>query len=233
MRPRVEKIAELGWAPGAGRLSRRPRGRRRAARHTARHTAQKARNAAWNESARSSSAPGWSDSRLRGALARAGHDTLVLEAAERIGSGISSRNSEVIHAGLYYPAGSLKARLCVAGRAALYEFCAARGVPYRRTGKLIIAREPRQVGELEAIEVAARAAGVTDLQRLDSSEARALEPALDCAAALLSPSTGIVDSQALMLALLAEAEASGATLACGASVRRVERRDGFVAGERG
>lgn len=160
------------------------------------------------------------------ALARAGRETLVLEAAARPGTGISARNSEVIHAGLYYPRDSLKARLCVAGRRALYEFCVARGVPHRRTGKLIVARDAAQLHDLDAIEAAAQAAGVHDLRRLDPAAARALEPALECAAALLSPSTGIVDSQALLLALLADAESCGATLACGAVVQRIERREG-------
>lgn len=160
------------------------------------------------------------------ALALAGREVLVLEAAPRIGTGISARSSEVIHAGLYYPRGSLKARLCVTGRRRLYEFCEARGVPHRRTGKLVFATDASQAGALDSIEAAAREAGVEDLRRLDAAQANALEPELHCAAALLSPSTGIVDSQALMLALLGEAEARGATLVCDAAARRITRAAG-------
>ena len=157
------------------------------------------------------------------ALGQAGLEALVLEAESRIGTGISARNSEVIHAGLYYPAGSLKARLCVAGKAQLYAFCEARGVPHRRTGKLIVAQDARQSAALDGIATAALAAGVTDLRRLSSAEARTLEPELHCAEALLSPSSGIVDAQALMIALLADAEAAGATLVTGARVARMSR----------
>ncbi|MCU0757672.1 MAG: NAD(P)/FAD-dependent oxidoreductase [Steroidobacteraceae bacterium] len=157
------------------------------------------------------------------ALAGAGQDTLLLEAAPRIGAGVSARSSEVVHAGLYYPAGSLKARLCVAGRHRLYEFCSTHGVPHRRTGKLVVATAPAQFAALRAIEASARAAGVDDLRWLEPSQARELEPQLDCAAALLSPSSGIVDSQALMLALLGAAQSHGATLACGTTVQRVTR----------
>ena len=161
------------------------------------------------------------------ALARSGLETLVLEAEARIGTGISARNSEVIHAGLYYPSGSAKARLCVAGRRQLYEFCAARGVPHRRTGKLIMARDATQIAGLEAIAASAAAAGVADLRRLSRQELRALEPELGGVEALLSPSSGIVDVQSLMRALLAEAEASGATLATRAQVSGVSRSGGF------
>lgn len=144
------------------------------------------------------------------ALALAGREVVVIEAAEGIGTQTSSRNSEVIHAGIYYSKDSLKARFCVAGREALYRFCAERGVPHRRTGKLIVATDRNQAGSLEKIRAQAAANGVTDLRLLDAREANALEPELRCVAALLSPSTGIVDSHACMLAMQAEAEAHGA-----------------------
>ncbi len=146
-------------------------------------------------------------------LAATGREVLILESESAFGSGISARNSEVIHAGIYYPAGSLKARLCVAGKKRLYDYCAARGIAHRRCGKLIVAASEAQVGELDAIAARARANGVDDLQRLTRDAARALEPALECRAALLSPSTGIIDSHALMLSLLGDAERDGAVLA--------------------
>ncbi len=145
-------------------------------------------------------------------LARAGREVIVAEAAEAIGTGTSSRNSEVIHAGIYYPKGSLKARLCVAGREALYDYCADRGVAHRRTGKLIVAAEAAEVPRLEAVRAAAAGNGVA-LERLDGAAARALEPELVCEGALLSPLTGVVDSHALMLSLQGEAEDHGAVVA--------------------
>jgi L-2-hydroxyglutarate oxidase LhgO len=144
------------------------------------------------------------------ALALQGREVLVAEAGEGIGIGASSRNSEVIHAGIYYPAGSLKARLCVRGRQMLYEYCAARGVPHRRLGKLLVAASDEEAAQLDGIAARARANGVNDLRRVGAAEARALEPALRCAAALLSPSTGIIDSHALMLASQGDAENAGA-----------------------
>ncbi|MCD0491586.1 NAD(P)/FAD-dependent oxidoreductase [Chromobacterium violaceum] len=152
------------------------------------------------------------------ALAQAGREVVIVEAEPAMGLHASSRNSEVIHAGLYYPAGSMKARLCVAGRDALYRYCAERAIPHRRLGKLIVASRESQLARLDALEAQARANGVADIRRLTASETRALEPALDCAAALLSPSTGIVDSHALMLSLLADAEAAGAQLALASPV---------------
>ncbi|MGQ9365524.1 NAD(P)/FAD-dependent oxidoreductase [Azospirillum sp. ST 5-10] len=146
-------------------------------------------------------------------LAMSGREVVVLEAAEAIGTGTSSRNSEVIHAGIYYPAGSLKARLCVAGRDALYAYCAGRGIAHRRLGKLIVATDEEQVANLAAIRRQAAANGVDDLQSLDAGAVRALEPDLHAVAALLSPSTGIVDSHGLMLALQGEAEGHGAMVA--------------------
>jgi len=162
-------------------------------------------------------------------LADAGREVLILESAARIGSGTSSRNSEVVHAGIYYAPGSLKARLCRQGREQLYAFCTERAVPHRRTGKLIVARGAAQSNELAAIERRARTNGVEDLQRLDGAAVMALEPALEVDAALLSPSTGIVDSHALMLSLLAQAQAGGAMLATRAPVETVRaERGGFL-----
>jgi L-2-hydroxyglutarate oxidase LhgO len=153
-----------------------------------------------------------------------GHETLILEAAARFGTGVSARSSEVIHAGLYYPQGSLKARLCVAGRERLYQFCQRRGVGHRRCGKLIVAVSAAQRGELEALAAGAAANGV-ELVSLTAAQALALEPELACAAALYSPHTGIVDSQALMLALLGEAQAHAATLSTGSTLTRVILED--------
>ena len=143
------------------------------------------------------------------ALALQGREVLVLETAGAIGTGTSSRNSEVIHAGIYYPHGSLKARLCLRGRQMLYDYCMARGVPHRRCGKLIVATSQAQVAQLQSIKDKAAANGVTDLVLLSRDEARALEPALECVAALHSPGTGIVDSHALMLALQGDLENAG------------------------
>jgi L-2-hydroxyglutarate oxidase LhgO len=145
-------------------------------------------------------------------LALQGREVVVLEAEDHIGTGISSRNSEVIHAGIYYPAGSLKARLCVAGNRALYAYCAARDVSHRRCGKLIVATDESQVEALHQLRGRAEANGVLDLQWLSADEAQQLEPQLHCAAALLSPSTGIVDSHGLMRALCMDAEGSGAAV---------------------
>lgn len=147
------------------------------------------------------------------ALAVAGREVFVLESARTIGTGASSRNSEVIHAGLYYPAGSLKARLCVEGREMLYAYLTARGIDHQRAGKLIVAVDEEQVALLRAIESKGRSNGVRDLRWLEGSEARALEPALRCRAALLSPSTGIFDSHGYMLALEGDARNAGAVFA--------------------
>jgi L-2-hydroxyglutarate oxidase LhgO len=147
------------------------------------------------------------------ALALAGREVVILEAEDAIGTHTSSRNSEVIHAGIYYPRGSLKARACVEGRERLYAYCAGRGVPHRRCGKLIVASDAAQLPELEAILARAHANGVADVARIGAREARALEPEIACVDALLSPATGIVDSHALMLAYLGDAENAGAMLA--------------------
>ena len=174
------------------------------------------------------------------ALALRGREVLVIEAAEGIGTGTSSRNSEVIHAGIYYPAGSLKARLCVQGKQMLYAYCAERGIPHRRCGKLIVATQADQVAKLEAIQAAATRNGVTDLRPLTRDEALALEPQLQCHSALLSPSTGIVDSHAFMLALQGDLERAGGMVALGSRLEqasvleskrllaRVESADGAI-----
>src|SRR3989338_8994500 len=130
------------------------------------------------------------------ALALQGREVMVLEALDAIGTGTSSRNSEVIHAGIYYPQGSLKARLCVEGKELLYDYCAQRGIGHSRCGKLIVATHASQIPQLQAIIAKAAANGVPDLVLLTREQARALEPELDCVAAVLSPSTGIVDSHA-------------------------------------
>lgn len=160
------------------------------------------------------------------ALAAAGHEVVIAERERAFGTGISSRHSEVIHAGMYYAPGSLKARLCVRGRAMLYDYVAARGVAHRRCGKLIVAADAREAEALGALHARGLANGVADLAWLDAAAARALEPALACAAALASPSTGIVDSHGLMLALLGDAEAAGASLALASPVLGGERSAG-------
>ena len=148
------------------------------------------------------------------ALALRGREALVLEAENAIGTGISSRNSEVIHAGIYYPTGSLKARLCVQGQRMLYAYCAERGLPHQRCGKLVVATSEGQQAQLKVIAERGVASGVDDLQWLARSEARQREPALECLAALYSPSTGIVDSHAFMLSLQGDLENAGGTVAC-------------------
>jgi L-2-hydroxyglutarate oxidase LhgO len=153
-------------------------------------------------------------------LAMAGREVLICEAEGQIGQHCSSRNSEVIHAGLYYPTGSLKARLCVQGRAMLYRYCAERHIPHQRIGKLLLANTAADLPRLQDIARRAAANGVDDLQWLDAAGVRALEPQLHAHAALLSPSTGIIDSHALLQALLADAEAHGAQLACHSPLSR-------------
>jgi L-2-hydroxyglutarate oxidase LhgO len=153
-------------------------------------------------------------------LAQAGREVIVLEAAEGIGTVTSSRNSEVIHAGIYYSAGSLMARMCVSGKLALYDYCRDHGIPHRNCGKLIVATTPNETSKLQSIKAHAEANGVQDLRTLSGAEARALEPALHCDAALLSPSTGIIDSHAFMLALRGDAEAAGASYAFHAPLLR-------------
>jgi L-2-hydroxyglutarate oxidase LhgO len=162
------------------------------------------------------------------ALAQAGHEVVVLESEGAFGTATSARNSEVIHAGLYYPTGSLRARLCVRGKELLHAYCASHGVAHRRCGKLVVACSDDELPRLDAVLAQAAANGVHDLQRLTEAEARSLEPALACRGALLSPSTGIVDSHGLMLALLGDAEAAGAMLALQSPVLRGEVVPGGV-----
>lgn len=163
------------------------------------------------------------------ALALAGNEVIVLEAEPAFGSVTSARNSEVIHAGIYYPAGSRKAALCVRGKALLYDFCERHGVAHRRCGKLIVATRAAQIDALHRLLAQAQANGVHDLQWLSGDQARAIEPELVCEAALLSPSTGIVDSHGLMLALLGDAQAAGADLAlCSPLLQASRHADGFV-----
>lgn len=152
-------------------------------------------------------------------LAEAGVETFVLEKERQIGSGTSSRNSEVIHAGIYYPPGSLKSRLCVAGKHMLYGYCRDRDIDHKRCGKLIVATEEQQLGKLRQIVSNARAAGVDDLRILERGEALQFERELNCVGAVHSPSTGIVDSHALMTALHGDLENAGATVVFGSPVQ--------------
>lgn len=163
------------------------------------------------------------------ALARAGRDVLILERHGDIGTETSSRNSEVVHAGIYYPQDSLKARLCVRGKELFYTFCENSGVAHQRCGKLIVATSAGQEESLHSIRQRAEANGVSDLTLLSADEVRALEPELHCTAALLSPSTGIVDSHELMLALLGDAESHGAVLALNAPVISAATGEGSIA----
>lgn len=151
------------------------------------------------------------------ALAQAGRETIVLEAQGGIGQGVSSRNSEVIHAGLYYAPGSLKARLCVHGKEMLYALCASHGVAHRRCGKLTVANSEAEIAALRGLQARAAANGV-EVEWLEQGRALALEPALRCLAALHSPSTGIVDSHGFMLALQGDLERAGGVVAFGAQV---------------
>jgi hypothetical protein len=155
------------------------------------------------------------------ALAIQGLEVMILESESAIGTGTSSRNSEVIHAGIYYAAGSLKARLCVQGKEMLYAYCEARGVGHKRCGKLIVATSPDQVEQLDTIAAKARTNGVNDLVQLSREQAQAIEPALRCEAALHSPSTGIVDSHALMLSYWGDLEHAGGMLALNSRVKAV------------
>jgi len=157
------------------------------------------------------------------ALAEAGHGVLVLEQHALIGSETSSRNSEVIHAGIYYPPGSLRATLCVRGKELLYRFCAENSVPHARCGKLLVATHEHQLPKLAAIRETAAKNGVTDLEPIGGNAARALEPELSCIAALISPSTGVVDSHGLMLALEGNIEAHGGSVVLRCPVERIER----------
>jgi len=158
------------------------------------------------------------------ALAQSGLETVVLERTNLIGSGTSSRNSEVIHAGIYYATGSLKSRLCVQGREALYAYCETHGVEHRRCGKLLVATNEAQQAKLLQIQAQAARNGVVDLQLLSADQVHALEPELRAVAALLSPSTGIIDSHGLMLALQGDLERAGGALALLAPVESIDAR---------
>jgi L-2-hydroxyglutarate oxidase LhgO len=162
-------------------------------------------------------------------LALQGHEVLLLESENAIGKGTSSRNSEVIHAGIYYAAGSLKARLCVQGKDMLYAYCDERGVGHKRCGKMIVATSTDQVAQLSMIQAKAHANGVQDLALLTQHQAMDMEPALQCIAALHSPSTGIVDSHALMLSYLGDLENAGGLLALNSPVESVHLGRGTCA----
>ncbi len=160
-------------------------------------------------------------------LSLAGQSVLVLEKAARAGTETSSRNSEVIHAGIYYPTGSLKAKFCVEGRELLYDYCATHGVEAKRIGKLIVATTREEEAKLESIKALADANGVTDLAWLTPSNVAVLEPEVHCTKALLSPSTGIVDVQGFTLSLQAVAEERGATFAFNSSFVSARKSDGI------
>ena len=155
------------------------------------------------------------------AAALAGHEVIVAEATKGIGNGVSSRNSEVIHGGMYYPTGSLRARHCPRGRRMLYEFCASHGVAHRKCGKLIVATEDAEIAKMEAILKQGQANGIEGLTMIDAAAALAMEPALSCIAELHSPETGIVDSHAFMRALQGDLEDRGGAIAFGTRVERL------------
>ena len=167
------------------------------------------------------------------ALAHRGVRVVLLEGGQRPGQGISSRNSGVVHAGLYYPAASLKAQLCRLGRKALYEFCEERGVRYRRCGKIIVATDRGDVATLERLKDEGNASGVGDLELLDAEDLRRLEPTIRGTKALFSPQTGIVDVQGFLVALQADAEAAGVTIACASPVTGGSLQSSAIRLERG
>ena len=161
-------------------------------------------------------------------MAMAGRAVVVLEREEHIGMHSSSRNSEVIHAGLYYPEDSLKAELCIAGKHLLYAFCDEYRIPVERIGKLLVASEESELERLHAIRSQAEKNGVDDLLQLSAKQVQGIEPAIICAEALLSPSTGIIDSHAYMLALQGEIEAFGGAVVCNSEVTDIAvHKDGF------
>jgi L-2-hydroxyglutarate oxidase LhgO len=160
------------------------------------------------------------------AAAVAGHDVVVAEAASGIGTGVSSRNSEVIHAGLYYPTGSRRAHHCPRGRHMLYDFCASHGVPHRRCGKLVVATNANEIGRLEAVYKQAQANGVEGVEIIDAAAAKRLEPALACVGAMHSPETGIIDSHRFMLALRGDFEDHGGMIAFASPIERLKPRAG-------
>lgn len=154
-------------------------------------------------------------------LAMSGREVIVLESEPEIGMHTSSRHSEVIHAGIYYPQDSLKAKLCVQGREALYKYCEERHIPYQRIGKLIVASDIAELPKLDAIRSQAQRNGVDDLQLIDRARALALEPQVKCEAALLSPSSGIIDSHSLMVSYQADIEAHGGAVVTHSRVSHV------------
>jgi L-2-hydroxyglutarate oxidase LhgO len=160
------------------------------------------------------------------AAALAGHEVIVAERACAIGTGVSSRNSEVIHAGLYYPTGSKRAYHCPHGRRMLYEFCASRGVPHRKCGKLVVATNDSEIERLDAIIKQARINGVEGVEIIEGAAARRLEPALACRLAMISPETGIVDSHAYMNALRGDLEDHGGMIAFNTPIDRLEQVQG-------
>jgi len=159
------------------------------------------------------------------ALAKAGQDTIVLERDTCIGQGISSRNSEVIHAGIYYTPDSLKAKLCVQGKNLLYDYCKERNIPYKKTGKLIVATEDSEIETLDKLLQKGSANGVHDLKKISANDAMAMQSGLRCIAALHSPSTGIVDSHSLMLSLQADLESHAGAVVCHTEVSGIEHGD--------
>lgn len=162
-------------------------------------------------------------------LAKSGRDVVILEAEDAFGTHTSARNSEVIHAGIYYASGSLKARLCVAGREALYRYCAEHNVNHQRIGKVIVACDDSEIAGLHKYKAQAEANGVDNLRLLTTAELKEMEPAVRCVAGFLSPSTGIIDSHGLMLSYLGEAEEHGAMLALSSPVLRGRvESDGIV-----
>src|SRR5437667_6386370 len=156
------------------------------------------------------------------AAAIAGHDVVVAEAAAGIGTGVSSRNSEVIHAGLYYPTGSRRAYHCPRGRRMLYDFCASHGVPHRKCGKLVVATAAEEIGRLEAILEQAQINAVEGVEVIDAAAAKGLEPELACVAAMHSPETGIIDSHRYMLALRGDLEDRGGMIAFNSPIERLK-----------
>src|SRR5712692_6645218 len=160
------------------------------------------------------------------ALAMAGHEVVVAEAASAIGTGISSRNSEVIHAGLYYPSGSLRAHHCPRGRRMLYDFCASHGVPHRKCGKLVVATKASELARLETILAQARTNGAEGVEIIEGAAAGRLEPQLACVAAMSSPETGIIDSHRFMLALRGDVEDHGGVIAFNTPIERLAPASG-------
>src|SRR5437868_9235011 len=153
--------------------------------------------------------------------ALSGHEIIVAEATGGIGNGVSSRNSEVIHGGMYYPTGSLRAKHCVQGRRMLYDFCNAHGVPHKKVGKLIVAVDEKQTVKIEGIAKQGEINGVEGLEFLGGNAAHAMEPALNCTAALLSNETGIIDSHGFMLALEGDLEDRGGMIAFNTKIERL------------